>query len=154
MMRSVLAARSPLALFAVILLFCGCTKTDTGPSAGPVGGPGGPPSATKQAMMKIGKPPQSLHSMLARELQADSPSWETIQPQTKEYADLAGSLGKYDPPKGSKDSWQTLTTAYAESAADLDKAAQGKNLPAAKAAHAKLNESCMKCHMQHRGGRG
>jgi hypothetical protein len=105
-------------------------------------------------MGKIGRGPNALSALLDREVKADPPVWETIQPQTAEYARLVADLRKSDPPKGSKDSWSKLTAAFAESAEALDKAAQAKDVTAARTAQAKLGTSCMECHREHRGGPG
>jgi len=170
------------AVLAIPFTAWGCGRTgDSGPSAvAPAGGPvdgspqgtvppagfqGGDPqpgrgvpggaadSGIKQIMRKLDKGPNSL-STIDKGLKANSQAWETIQPQTAEYARLTADLGKSDPPKGTKESWTKLTSAYAESAAALDKAAQAKDLNAATAAHRKLATSCMECHREHRGGRG
>ncbi len=128
-------------------------------SAGPAGmagpGPGGPGGGKsspeiKKIMTRLTKGPNSLTPLLGKELKAESPAWDTIQGQTKEYAQLASEMGKYDPPKGSKDSWDKLTTAYAGLATDLDTAAQAKDKDAALAAHGKITNSCNSCHRQHR----
>jgi len=140
---------------------CGENSADGpgGPSVPP--GPTGPPMASppgspgiKQIMAKLAKGPNSLTPVLGNALKAEPPAWETIQPQTKEFAQLAAELGRYDPPKGSKESWSKLTMAYAESASALDGAARAKDKKAALAAHAQLARSCMSCHQEHRGGPG
>jgi hypothetical protein len=158
-----------VALLAASLAAGGCKgKKDTGP-AGP--GPGGPPqggfpqgrgmggrgpaSPIRQIMEQIGgRSPDSLSKALGQELKADTPAWETIQPQAAEYAKLAADLGKLDPPRGSKESWSQLTISFAESATALDKAAQAKDLKAARGADEKLGSACMDCHRAHRGGPG
>jgi hypothetical protein len=156
-----------VALLAVSLAAGGCKKKDTG-SAGPPQGvlPGGfppgrgmagrgPASPIRQIMDKINdRNPNSLTKLLDQELKADMPAWETIQPQAAEFAQLAADLGKLDPPRGSKESWSQLTTAFAESATALDKAAQAKDLKAARGADEKLGSACMECHKAHRGGPG
>jgi hypothetical protein len=88
------------------------------------------------------------------ELKEDPTPWDKIQPQAKEYAELTASLKEYDPPKGDKDSWVKLTSAFAHSAEDLNKAAQAKNKTDADKASAILNQSCMACHREHRPGPG
>ncbi len=126
-----------------------------GASPGPGSpGPGGDSSspAIKAIMVKLNKGPSSLGILLDTELKAEKPAWETIQPQTKEYAQLAGDMVKHDPARGSKESWAKLATAYAESATELDKAAQAKDKDATRDAHTELSNSCMACHRQHRGG--
>jgi mono/diheme cytochrome c family protein len=119
----------------------------------PMGSEGGP-SPIKGLMTKLARGPQSLHSAIERELREDAPAWATIKPQAREYAQLTASLGKEEPPKGSKDSWANLTSAFAESAASLDKAAAAEDKTAALAAHKILAASCSACHQEHRGGRG
>ena len=131
-----------------------------GPPEGGFPAGGGPPggggeSKIKQIMMRINdRGPNGLTGLLRQELNASQPAWETIQPQTAEYAKLAADLAKLDPPRGSKDSWANLTADFSASATALDQAAQAKDAGAAKAAQEKLGQSCMACHQQHRGGRG
>jgi hypothetical protein len=108
-------------------------------------------------MGKVTRGPMSLHSQIDNELKAADPDWTKIQSQASEYAQLAADLGKYDPPKGTKDSWAKLTSDYSASAAALDKAAKAKDKDGAKSAHTKLASSCNTCHREHRtmgpGGR-
>jgi hypothetical protein len=101
-------------------------------------------------MGKLTKGPNSLTPVIGKELEADPPAWDTIQPQTKEYARLAAAMGKNDPPKGTKESWTKLSAVFADSAAALDKAAQARNRDAAVEAHGQIAGSCMECHRAHR----
>jgi len=92
------------------------------------------------------------------------PAWDTIQPKTQEYALLTSKLGELEPVRGTKDSWTRLTLAFADSAAELEHAAQAKDKDKTKEALDTLGGSCMACHRQHRvmgpgmggppGGRG
>jgi hypothetical protein len=128
-----------------------------GPSGTSPQGPGGTSApGIKQIMVTLAKGPNSLTPVLGKELNEGQPAWETIQGQTKEYARLAAEMNKYDPPKGSKDSWVKFTSEYANDANDLDKAAQAKDKEAALAAHGQLTNSCNDCHREHRqmGPRG
>jgi hypothetical protein len=128
-----------------------------GPPAG--GWPDGPPPGVgpggrrpiKDLMMKLAGR-NSLTPKIGQELKQDSPPWDAIQAQTKEFAELASNLGKHDPPRGSKESWTKLTSSYSESALALDQAAQAKDKAAALAAHGTLAGSCMACHREHRMG--
>jgi hypothetical protein len=109
----------------------------------------------KQIMGRLTKGPGSLTPVIGNELQDNQPPWQTIQTQTREYARLAAALGQNEPPKGSKDSWATHASAFAQSATELDRAAQSKNLDLALAAHGKIANSCNECHREHRMmGRG
>jgi cytochrome c556 len=143
----------PLTFVSVMLLSGGCGAGKKGAQPGVPVGPGDAesPSKIKQIMMKVGRGPQALNGAIGRGLDAEQPAWDTLQPQAKEYAQLASDLGLNDPPKGSKESWKQYTSSYAESAAALERAAQAKDQSAAKAAHAKLTESCKGCHQEHRG---
>lgn len=122
--------------------------------AGKPGGPGGKRGPIADIMAKLTKGPQSLNNVIGRELNESTPPWDAIQPQTKEFVQLASSMSKYDPPKGEKDSWQKKTAEFAKSATDLDQAAKAKNIDAARAAHHALGESCKSCHQAHRAGPG
>jgi hypothetical protein len=128
-----------------------------GPPPGMFGGPGGRPRGPiHQAMMKLFKGQPSLKDSIGQELTSDSPAWETIQPQAKEFAELAASLKNYDPPKGSKESWTKQATSFSESASALERAAKAKKKEDALAAHAKLsdNQTCKACHQEHKGPGG
>jgi hypothetical protein len=105
-------------------------------------------------MIKIGRGPQALNSRIAKELAKDEPAWEGVQAQTAEYAAMASAIAGQDPPKGSKDSWARLSASFADSAATLDRSAQGKDRSAALVAYKSLENACMACHQQHRGGPG
>jgi hypothetical protein len=95
-----------------------------------------------------------LGTVIGEALKAEKPAWETIQPQTKEYAKLASDMAKHEPAKGSKESWSKLAAEYAGFAHELDKAAQAKDKAAASTAQSDLGGSCNACHRQHRGGPG
>ncbi len=122
------------------------------PGGGGRGGPGGrrQRSPIGEIMARVGSPRNSMTQAIGKELNEEAPAWETIQAQTKDYAVHAADLAKYDPPKGSKESWATLTGEFASHASELDKAAQAKDRAAALAAHGQLANSCMGCHQEHR----
>jgi hypothetical protein len=130
------------------------TPAPSGPGGPGQGGGQGPSSPIKQVMTRLAKGPDSLTPVLGKELKENPPPWETIQGQAKEYARLAADLGKYSPPKGSKESWAKSTADYAALAVDLDQAAQAKDKDAALAAHGQLSNSCNDCHREHRMMRG
>lgn len=150
-------------LLAVVVVGSACNKQNADPvvqgnSEGVppgmrFGGRGGP---IREAMMKLFKGRPSLKDSIGQELNGDSPSWDTIQPQTKEFAELAASLSKYDPPKGSKDSWEKLTASFSKEAAALDHAAAAKNKDEALGVYSRLsdNQTCKACHQAHKGGPG
>jgi hypothetical protein len=111
--------------------------------------------AVKAMMMRLGGkgPVEPLSVAVDKQLKTDPPAWETIQTESTEYVKLTDDLQKAKaPPKGTKESWEKQTAAFHESAVALEKAAQAKDLTAAKDAQAKLGTSCMECHREHRGG--
>lgn len=128
-----------------------------GPPPGMFGGPGGRQRGPiHQAMMKLFKGQPSLKDSIGQELQSDSPAWETIQPQAKEFAELAASLKDYDPPRGSKESWTKQATSFSESASALERAVKAKKKEDAKSAYQTLTDkqTCNACHQEHKGGPG
>jgi hypothetical protein len=152
----------------VLCAACGCSEADnvneenlTPPGAGGgMPGAGGPPGGggapgIRQIMGKLAKGPNSLTPVIGNELQQEPPPWDTIQGQSKEYAQSATELAKYEPPKGSKESWTKLTGLFAETAAELERAAMAKDKEAARLSHDQLKNSCNACHQEHRRmGRG
>ncbi|HTU91105.1 MAG TPA: hypothetical protein VMF69_13590 [Gemmataceae bacterium] len=149
------------ALLAVVAAGSACNKSQNENAVGGDpppgrGGPGRPRGPIGEVMTKLFKGQPSLKDSIGQELNSDSPSWETIQPQTKECAQLTASLSQYDPPKGSKESWTKKTASLSESAAALDRAAQAKDKDAARSAYETFSNSnsCKACHLAHRGGPG
>jgi cytochrome c556 len=129
------------------------TKNDAGVKEA---APGDAPSATlsiREIMARMNRGPQSL-GKIGKELRAEPPPWDTLQTETSEYTSLAKSMAAHDPPRGSKESWATQTSAFAESASALEQSVQRKDRDGALAAHKSLENSCMACHQQHRGGPG
>jgi hypothetical protein len=154
-----------------LLVLGGCSDENPNEIPGtPTGNPGnaaqgrGPAAGNsnpkiKEIMVKVGgRGPQALQTSLSDVLKQTDPAWDTIQGKAHEYAQLTSALGKLDPVRGAKDSWQNLTETFAQSAADLDKAAQAKDKQQTQVALDTLGSSCMGCHRQHRmmgpGGRG
>lgn len=159
------------AMLALVLTAAACNKSKKntsdavgqGPNAGGPpgmqggqwpGGPGGKRGPIHEIMVKLMKGQQSLNGRIGQELDQSPPPWNQIQPQAKEYAQLASSISQYDPPKGDKDSWKKQTDSFAHSATELEHAAQAKNVDAAKAAYMTLKDSCQACHQAHKGGMG
>ncbi|MHB1424639.1 MAG: hypothetical protein ACYC3I_15835 [Gemmataceae bacterium] len=154
------------AMLAVVVAVSACNKSKTNDAVGqgsnngggsPPGmagrGPGRPRGPIFEIMTKLGRGPQSLTNVIGRELSEEPvPPWDKIQPQAKEYAQLAASISKYDPPKGDKESWQRLSASFSRTATDLEHAAEKKDKKSALAAHEALNTSCKECHNAHKGG--
>jgi cytochrome c556 len=97
------------------------------------------------------KQSQALLTQVRNELKKDDPNWEKVQKQAKELVSLGTSLGKNEPPRGDKESWEKLTAAYVANAKKLEAGAEEKDQAAARAAVAKLGGSCRSCHMAHKG---
>jgi hypothetical protein len=91
-----------------------------------------------------------MYFNVVKELKESDPMWDDVKKDTKEIARLGALLGKNDPPKGEKDSWQKLTKAYAENTKALEAAAGKMDKDAAKAAAEKIGKSCDACHMAHK----
>jgi cytochrome c556 len=119
-------------------------------SAPPLPAQADKPSEVKQVMVKVNKTGTGLYPTIVQELRQDDTNWDEVKKDAKEIARLTATLGKLDPPKGEKDSWQKLTKAYAENTKALDAAAAKMDKEATKAAAAKLGESCDTCHKAHR----
>jgi hypothetical protein len=104
----------------------------------------------KEIMIKAHKGGTSLVPTIGKQLQAGRPDWDAIQAESKTLAELGVALGKNTPRKGGKESWETLTKSYNDSASALVTAAEGKDKAKATAAQRKLAASCMGCHNKHR----
>jgi hypothetical protein len=106
--------------------------------------------SVKDIMKRLNAGTNCLRANIDKDLKADEPDWPEIQRGSKEFALLAAALGKNTPPKGDKQSWQKLTTAYSDEARALEAASQKKDKRAAQAAHDRLAVACKACHDAHR----
>jgi hypothetical protein len=104
----------------------------------------------KEVMGKLTKGPKSLTPTIAKELNADEPTWDDIKKQSKEFCTFAEALGKNKAPKGDAKSWTKLTDAYNDSAKELAEAADKMDKKAALTAMKKLQGACMACHKAHK----
>jgi cytochrome c556 len=112
----------------------------------------GQPTPTPSEIMKKAHAKGGLKGAIQTGLKANPVDWDKTQKQTKEYADLAGALGKNTPPKGDKASWEKLTKALADTVKEVNTAAEKKDAPTAQTALGKIGQMCMPCHTAHRGG--
>jgi cytochrome c556 len=103
-----------------------------------------------ETIMKKVNSKKGLHNKVGAGLKEASPNWADLGKQMDEYKTLADALGKNEPPKGDKKSWETLSKAYAADAAKLHDAVAQKDAKAAGEAHAALSKSCKKCHDAHK----
>jgi hypothetical protein len=121
------------------------------------GGGGAVASPLKSIMKTLGQGPNALTTQIGNELKAETPPWDQLTEQTKQYVQLASDLAKYDPPKGSKESWTEQTAGYSKLAIALNEATVAHNAEGALDAHGQIARSCMSCHREHRmmgpGGR-
>jgi hypothetical protein len=68
----------------------------------------------------------------------------------KAWVAIATHLSTFDPPKGTKESWDKLTKEYSGQIKDLAKAVDDKDASGANASLKKINMNCGTCHRQHR----
>ena len=102
-------------------------------------------------MTKAHKGGNSLLATLGKDLKSADPDWKDDQKKTKELVKLGMSLGKNEPPKGTKQSWDKLTKSYVNTAKQLEAAVTAKEKIKAVTAHTKLTKMCMTCHQAHKG---
>ena len=105
----------------------------------------------KEIMTKAHKGGNSLLSTVGKDLKSAEPNWDDVQTKTKDLVKLGKSLGKNDPPKGDKESWEKLTKSYLDTAKQLDDAVRAKEKSKAVTAHSKLTKMCATCHKVHKG---
>lgn len=134
----------------------GCQKAaDTKAKGGGAKGGAAKATATEtvtaaDVMRGLNRRQSGLHNQLGTALKADSIDWSMIQPKAQEYATLAAALGRTEPAKGDKASWEALTTTFAENARALNAAIQKNDKDAALNVHDQISQSCMTCHQAHR----
>ena len=105
----------------------------------------------EEIMQAVNKRKGGLHSDVGDALKMSKVDWDSVQAKTKQYAAMAEFLGKNDPPKGGKASWEKLTKTYADDAKALNAAAEKKDKTTVTNLHKKLSGECMGCHKVHKG---
>ncbi|MBX7103531.1 MAG: cytochrome c [Gemmataceae bacterium] len=103
-----------------------------------------------ETIMKKVNGKNGLHKKVGEGIKSDSPKWDDISKQMKDYSSMAADLGKNACPKGDKASWDKLTKAYSDNAKKLADAVEKKDKSAASAAHGALQKSCKACHDVHK----
>jgi cytochrome c556 len=76
--------------------------------------------------------------------------WEDAQKAGKELKEMSAALGKNDPHKGDKASWEKLTKKYAEDGAAISEAADKKDADAVAKAAKTFGGACKTCHDAHK----
>jgi cytochrome c556 len=105
----------------------------------------------KQVMVKLHKGANSPLAKLKNELKAETPAWEEIEKQSKDFVILGASLTKNEPRKGDIENWKKLAVSYFQDAKSLDDAAKAHDKAGTEAAFKKLSASCKACHSAHKG---
>jgi hypothetical protein len=104
-------------------------------------------------LMRAINAPTGVRGQLALSLQeppADEKAWNVVGSRAALMADSGGLLMTLMPPKGGAASWLRHTASYRDAAASLSAAADRRDVAAAQQALLRLNETCGKCHLDHR----
>ena len=104
----------------------------------------------KDIMKKAHNTSNGLLKNITEELKADDTQWDEVRKDVKELVALVSYLGKNDPPKGDKSSWDQQTKAYLANAKALEAAAQKQDRKTSLASQKRLSDSCSSCHSKHR----
>jgi cytochrome c556 len=128
----------------------GAMAVAVGLLVGVVGAADDKPPSISDVMKKVnGK--AGLGKAVGKALTGATVDWDDVQKKTKEIAEQIEFLSKNEPPKGSKESWEKLTKAYAEAVRKLDEAAKKKDKAGVTATQTTIGGSCRSCHTAHRG---
>ncbi|MCS6977860.1 MAG: cytochrome c [Gemmatales bacterium] len=106
-------------------------------------------SSIDEIMVKAHKARTGLRDQIKNAAAMPNPDWAEIQKKTKEFVELAKELVKYDPPMGTKESWQKHCAEYVEIIKALDEAAAKKDAKGIAEVNKKLGASCKGCHDAH-----
>jgi hypothetical protein len=101
-------------------------------------------------MKKLNSKKAGIHGKLIIAVKEESPKWEDIEKQAKDYKKLIDALGKNKEPKGDKDAWTKLTKTYSESGAKFVTAVEKKDKKAALNVLKTIDSSCAGCHKEHK----
>jgi hypothetical protein len=110
---------------------------------------GDKPESIGELMEKAHDGDEAFRASVAKALKAKD--FDAAATTMKAWAALAPHLGKFNPPKGGKESWKKLTKKYADSVKALSKAIDSKDAKAAGKELKAINSSCATCHKAHKG---
>lgn len=108
-------------------------------------------SATPEVVMKklfMGK--TSPLNTLKGAVKSETPDWAKVKKAAESFAKYGPALGKNDPPRGEKASWDKLTKALADASKDLDDAAKKEDAKKTAEVVKKIGSSCKSCHDVHK----
>lgn len=108
-------------------------------------------SALMHRLFTVKKAP---YKVVAAELDAKAPDWETVRQAGETYETLTVELSKKTPRHGSKESWRRLVDRQAAAARAISAAAEAHDVAELRAAHRRIAASCKACHDAHRARRG
>src|SRR5262245_44903988 len=77
--------------------------------------------------------------------------YDSAKEVAKEWLAEAQKLAKATPPKGGKDAWEKVATAYCKQVKALSDACESKDAKKAEAALKAIGGSCGGCHKAHKG---
>ncbi len=104
-----------------------------------------------ETIMKKVNSGKGLFKALDKDLKAPNVDWDACAKKSQEILDLVSALGKNEPPKGDKKSWEKMTKDYTANAKALKEACDKKDKSAAMNAARKMGGSCKACHDAHKG---
>jgi cytochrome c556 len=108
-------------------------------------------STTPEVVMKklfAGK--TSANGILKAQLKGETPDWAKVKKAAETFTKYGPALGKNDPPRGEKASWDKLTKALADASKELDAAAKKEDLKKTNEVVKKIGASCKGCHEAHK----
>jgi cytochrome c556 len=87
---------------------------------------------------------------LKGQVKGESPDWSKVKKAAESFTKYGPALGKNDPPRGEKSSWDKLTKALADASKELDDAAKEEDLKKTGDVVKKIAGSCKNCHQAHK----
>lgn len=108
------------------------------------------PASAEVVMKKLFAGKTSPNNALKAAAKTASPDWAKVKEASDAFSKFAPDLGKNDPPKGDKASWDKLCKALADSASDLKESVEKQDVDKFKATAKAIGSSCKDCHDAHR----
>jgi hypothetical protein len=87
--------------------------------------------------------------LAGNECRKEEPDWSVVETRGKELVRMGKLLAKNTPPRGTKESWEQLTTVYVAHATLLEDAGRRKDRESANYHVRKLTAMCNTCHKSH-----
>jgi hypothetical protein len=104
----------------------------------------------KEIMNKAHGGRQSLYAIVWNDLHRDPPNWPRSGKNLAEMTRLCSLLTKREPPRGTRESWESMVRLYLDNAKAVQENLEKEDVVASRKTYDQLLKTCKVCHNAHK----